>query len=84
LAERASLSPDAIRRMERGRMSPTLGTLIKLADGLGVELATLVEGIPAGRTGRPLGELTDFLSARTDQEIGILLRVASALFDRQP
>jgi transcriptional regulator with XRE-family HTH domain len=36
LAERAETSVDAIRRIESERMSPTVGTIGKLARGLGV------------------------------------------------
>jgi transcriptional regulator with XRE-family HTH domain len=41
LAELADLSPDTIRRLERGAFSPSLDTLFKLVAGLSLELSTL-------------------------------------------
>jgi transcriptional regulator with XRE-family HTH domain len=48
LAERANLSSDAIRRIERGRMSPTLKTLRQLCHGLGISLSALFDGWELG------------------------------------
>lgn len=41
LAERASLSADTIQRLEHGSFSPSLATLIKLSNGLGLKLSSM-------------------------------------------
>jgi transcriptional regulator with XRE-family HTH domain len=52
LAERAGLSSDAIRKIERGQMSPTLKTLRRLCHGLGISLSALFDGWELGEQGR--------------------------------
>ncbi len=57
LAEAAGLSADLVSRVERRRVSPTIGTAARLAAGLGVALADLVgdvEPMPADIAGRAL------------------------------
>ena len=39
LAQRSGVGVSTIRQFEYGRREPTFGTLLKLADGLGVSLA---------------------------------------------
>lgn len=39
LAGKAGIGPSTIRQFEYGMREPTYGTLVKLADGLGVSLA---------------------------------------------
>lgn len=43
LSDLSGLSPDTIRRLERGHFSPTVKTLRKLCEGLGLRLSTLIE-----------------------------------------
>jgi transcriptional regulator with XRE-family HTH domain len=45
LAHASGLHPTAIARLETGARAPSLGTLSKLARGLGVDAGELVEGI---------------------------------------
>lgn len=57
LAEAAGVSPDLVSRVERRRVSPTIGTAAKLARGLDVSLADLVAGAgptPTAVAGRAL------------------------------
>ena len=42
LAARAGVVPDTIYRLERGKFSPSLDTLNKLAEGLGLETVALI------------------------------------------
>ena len=74
------MSVDAIRGIERGRISPSLDSLIKLGVGLDISLRTLFSTFEKGaRDG--LAELTDFLSHRTPQETRLVARIVKALFD---
>jgi transcriptional regulator with XRE-family HTH domain len=80
LAERSDLSCDAIRRIENGRLSPTLNTLCKLARGLELGLSTLFAGIES--SGRPLAaEIADYLAGRTPKECELAWRLVRCLFD---
>jgi transcriptional regulator with XRE-family HTH domain len=45
LAERAGLHPTEISRLERAVREPRLGTMLRLAEGLGVGVERLVRGI---------------------------------------
>lgn len=45
LAERTGLHASEISRLERGAREPRLGTIVKLARGLGVPAERLVKGI---------------------------------------
>ncbi len=45
LAERTGLHASEISRLERGAREPRLGTIVKLARGLGVSVERLVKGI---------------------------------------
>ena len=48
LAEKAELTPSMVSQIESGRLTPSLNTLRKLADALGVTIAALFDGQPAG------------------------------------
>ncbi len=48
LAEKAGLTPSMVSQIESGRLTPSLHTLGKLAAALGVPMATLFDGEPAG------------------------------------
>ena len=54
LAERSGLSPDTIRRLERGTFSPSLDTLRKLCGGLQLKLSSLFDGYELGGGEAPL------------------------------
>lgn len=45
LAEQAMLAPNFISSIERGERDPSLGSVIKIADGLGVHPGTLLGGV---------------------------------------
>lgn len=45
LAREANIHPTSIGRLERGGREPRLTTLLRLADGLGVEPGELVNGL---------------------------------------
>lgn len=57
LEERSGISKDAISEIERGLRNPRTSTLVKLADGLGVDpqelLGGIVQPIEAGRGAGP-------------------------------
>src|SRR5436309_1338685 len=48
LAEKAELTPSMVSQIESGRLTPSLNTLRKLADALGVTIAALFDGQPSG------------------------------------
>lgn len=41
LADRSGLSPSTLSKIENGQLSPTYETLLRLADGLGIDIAEL-------------------------------------------
>ncbi len=48
LAEKADLTPSMVSQIESGRLTPSLNTLRRLADVLGVTIGSLLDGQPAG------------------------------------
>jgi transcriptional regulator with XRE-family HTH domain len=48
LAEKADLTPSLVSQIESGRLTPSLNTLRRLADALGVTIASLLDGQPSG------------------------------------
>ena len=48
LAEKAELTPSMVSQIESGRLTPSLNTLRKLAEALGVTIAALYDGQPSG------------------------------------
>ena len=48
LAEKAGMTPSMISQIESGRLTPSLHTLGKVAGALGVTIAALFDGQPAG------------------------------------
>lgn len=53
LAERAGVGFQRISELERGVANPTFATLIRVTEGLGVELSDLASLIERIREGRP-------------------------------
>lgn len=82
LAERSGLSVDAIRRIERGAFSPSLETIRKLCEGLGISFRTMFTGFERERRVQ-VAELCDFLEQRNPREIQIAWRVVRALFEEK-
>lgn len=80
LAERSELSVDAIRRIERGRLSPTLETLRKLASGLELSLHTLFQNLDSERPSH-INEICDFLTRRDGRDLRMAWRVIRAMFE---
>ena len=48
LAEKAALTPSMVSQIESGRLTPSLNTLGRIAAALGVPIAALFDGQPAG------------------------------------
>lgn len=51
LADQAGLCLSTVSRIERGRLSPTLGALIRLSDALGISVCELVDTAGRSRPG---------------------------------
>lgn len=80
LAERSGLSADTIRRLEHGSFSPSLETLRKLCDGLGMRLGSLFESYDLGARDETQ-ELVDLVACRTTAEIELAIRMVRTLLD---
>jgi len=79
LAEKCDLSSTRYVDSSAEDFSPTLGTLQKLCNGLGVSLAVLFSSFERPRKREELGELIDFMASRNAREVRAVLRVARAL-----
>lgn len=82
LAERSGLSVDTIRRIEAGESSPSLDTLEKLCQGLGMSLQTLFCVLESGERNL-VAEVCDLIAQRPPDEVHRLRRVFCALFENE-
>ena len=80
LADKCTLSVDAIRRIEWGSISPSLDTLSKLGRGLNISLSTMFQTYDYGKRAH-LEELIDLLSTRTRKELLTVNRLIKVLFE---
>lgn len=84
LAEKAGLSLEMIGMLERGRAAPSLATIEKLSDVLGVPSPVLLGGAQAGATAHLGGNevierIFQMLSTARDEELDGIERVIAAL-----
>lgn len=81
LASRAEVSVESIRRIERGELSPSLTTVVKLANGLDLRLRTLFSGLDGEeRQPTPLSEqICDFIHRLSPVEVQRARRVLRAM-----
>lgn len=78
LAERAGVSVDTVRRIERAVMAPTLDVIGKLCAGLALSLPVFFMDLGGGRS-TALAELCDALGALRNDELRRAMRVLRAL-----
>lgn len=82
LAKKSNLSVDAIRRLERDSVSPSLSTLNKLTNGLQISLRTLFQNIQDGEP-TEVAEIEDYLARKSPAELLMVTRVLRALFEER-
>ncbi|PRP98556.1 helix-turn-helix domain-containing protein [Enhygromyxa salina] len=78
LAERSQLSPDTIRRLERGTFSPSLDALRKLCMGLQMQLSALFDSFDLGER-EAARELGDALAGVTPEVQEALFQLVAVL-----
>ena len=72
LALRVGIAPDTIRRVEHGRMNPTIATLRKIATGLDLRLSTLVSLLERETSDVQLLALVDLLHTIDNRTLTIV------------
>lgn len=83
LAQQSGLSVDAVRRIERGALSPSLQTVEKLAHGLRISLHTLFRRFESEDPDE-VAEVCDYLSHLSTEQIHTAWRVIQAMFHAAP
>ncbi len=74
LAERSGVSSNFIARMETGERTPSLSTLIKLANALGASVSDLLNEDSGGEVGDLVDYVSHLLSGLDENNKGFLLR----------
>ena len=74
LAERASLSPPHISRIECGQKVPRLESLVSIAEALEISPDELIYDVPV-----PRAELKDLLADCSESDKRVILKTAQAL-----
>jgi transcriptional regulator with XRE-family HTH domain len=80
LAERAGVSADTVRRLEKSEFSPSLDTLRKLTRGLRIDLSSLFLSFELGEVGSAR-ELVSMASALSRVELDAAIRTLAVLVD---
>ncbi len=87
LAEAAKLTVEAISRLERATREPRIGTLARVAEGLGVSLAHLVDlgsALPASRRYRvDVERLAELLDDKPTPQVKFIERFARMYLDEE-
>lgn len=80
LAEASKLTVEAISRIERATREPRIGTLVRVASGLGVTVGQLVEiaaALPPAKKHRAdVERLADFLDDKPTAKVKFISRFA--------
>lgn len=75
LAQRSGLTPNYIGNIENGQRDPSLTTLFKLAEGLGVAAGELIGGLGGlSAAAYEFGQLLEKAPAEVREPVGLLLR----------
>jgi transcriptional regulator with XRE-family HTH domain len=83
LAKKLRVAPETINRLERGKAMPTIATIQKVADALGVELSELFRFRERQtRKTKALDLLLAKVASRTTGEIDLLTALAKTLYPR--
>jgi transcriptional regulator with XRE-family HTH domain len=82
LATRSGLASDTIRRLEHQEFSPSLRTLRKVCNGLGVSVAVMFSSFELGENeaSAELPRIHALLLGRTQAELVLVERMLSELF----
>ncbi len=82
LAEKSGLAVDSVRRIELGRFSPSLDTLTKLSEGLGLSVSGLFNGFDGpGEGNRSAEDLCNILRHLAPERLQLIRRVVDALLE---
>lgn len=84
-AELVGLSEDSIGKVERGISVPTIDTLIKMAEGLKVTLAELLEDPQQKAEGKNkiLNDFIKYLRTKPPDDIRLIHEVALKILERR-
>lgn len=84
-AELVGLSEDSIGKVERGISVPTIDTLIKMAEGLKVTMAELLEEPQQKAEGKNkiLNDFIKYLRTKTPDDIRLIHEVAIKILERK-
>ncbi|WDL99197.1 helix-turn-helix domain-containing protein [Alicyclobacillus sp. ALC3] len=81
LGEQAGLHTNYIGQMERGEKNLTIGTLEKVASGLGVSLEEVFRYVDPAVGEDKISEITHLLSVRPSEDHEMVLRVITAILE---
>ena len=86
LAYEARLSVEIVGRVERGCGSPTIRTVGRLAEGLGVPVTCLLDPHVAARQEKgqpePLVEMVGYLQQKSPEDVSYALTMVRQILDR--
>ena len=81
LAESAGVNESYIGQLERGAKNPSLETLIKIANALGVTLDYLLMDVSEVKPDSLLDELTALAKGRKPDEVRLMLNINKLVVD---
>lgn len=81
LAEMAGVNESYIGQIERGAKNPSLESIIKIANALGVSLDYILRDVTEVRENKLLDELVSVAGGRNPDEIRLLLNINKLVVD---
>jgi len=79
LAEMMDINPKYLSSIERGKENPTLNTLIKLSESLGVDLGEMFSFVEAEDPVKRKSQIKALLKEADEEELKLILKVLSAV-----
>jgi len=83
LAEKLTVTPEYVSRLENATTHPSLQLLFQIADVLRVSLAYLLEGSAVNNTNYKLDEFSQLISALSPEKKKTLLEIGNILLKSQ-
>ena len=83
VAELVDLSEDSIGKIERGVNAPTTDTLLKIAAGLKITPAELLDETQEKEKGKhkALNDFVKYLKTKSTNDVGLIHRIAIIIFE---
>jgi len=79
LSEKINIDPKHLSRIEVGKSYPSLDTLEKIAQALGVEMKDLFEFMHHAKSKKPLDDITKLIKEADEEKLKLIFKIIRAV-----